>query len=417
MCRTANWDWEVGRKTVVASLLPLDGHQWQEEPYASEDGEHLAAVVCLGDGEFSLRTNDDVWEETFEKAWLPRFSPNGKLTALVQQDMAWSLAVDGELLGEPCEYVWDTKFAGDAIATMAKVDGKYGVCLNGKMWDTCFENANQYTVSNNGTHTAAVVQVKPLGQADIEGFKRGVYSLALDGNVWKGPYINVWTPVFDAHELRVAAQVRTGVHQYTIAEDDAPWPNTFSQVWEPVFHPEGKYVAAPVRTGGKWGVARGGALSWKPRYVQCLKLQFSRDGHKLWAIVATAYGQFTAACNDVPWKSTFPVVTDLVVDASGERAACIASNHNTLFRIVVDGSPWGETMDMAWPPVFSPDGSKVAALVEKGGKHHIMVDGKAYERSFDHAWPPHFNEDGSKVLIRAVEDNSYVRIVADTSRF
>jgi hypothetical protein len=339
-------------------------------------------VVNLGPGESTLRINDEVWDESYERVWYPRFSPDGKLTALVQKDMDWSVAVDGEQLGEACEYVWDTTFAGETVAAMVKIDGKYGVGLNGEVWDQLYENANQHAVSRNGEHSAAVVQVKPLGQADIEGFKRGVYSVAVDGVPWDSLYLNAWTPVFDPLGLRVAAQVRTGVHEYTVAEDGVPWPTTFNQVWEPVFHPRANYVVAPVRTGGKWGVARDGALSWKPNYVQCWKLKFSDDGRKLWAIVATAYGKFTAACNDIAWKSTFPVVTDLVLSSSGDRAAFIGSNNNTAFRIVVDDTPWPETADMVWPPVFSPDGARVAALVEKGGRYHILVDGKSFERSF-----------------------------------
>lgn len=419
MGRISNWDWETGRKQVVNSLTPLQGHGWQEEPYVSDDGETLAAVVNVDEGEFSMRVNDGVWEQTFERIWYPRFSPDGRLTGLCQQDMLWALGVDGELMGEPCDYVWDTRFTADGatIATMAKVEEQYGVSLNGTPWETLYENANQYTISTNGVHSAAVVQVASLGQADVEGFKKGVYSVAVDGETWTGKYLNLWTPVFDARGLRVAAQVRTGVHDYTIAVDDEPWPSTYNQVWKPIFHPDGKYVAAPVRLAGKWGVARDGAMLWQPSYMQVMKLQFSESGEKLWAIVGTSYGKFTAACNDKPWSSTFPVVTDLVVSPAGDRAAVLASKNNSQFRVVVDDKPWNGVWDMAWPAIFSSDGSNVAAVVEKSGKFHILVNGNSYERSFDRAWSPQFSEDGKKVLIRAIENNSYVRIVADVSQF
>ncbi|MGL1864147.1 MAG: WD40 repeat domain-containing protein [Pseudodesulfovibrio sp.] len=419
MGRISEWDWEVGQKTVVTSISPLKGHEWQEEPYVSPDGETMAAVVNLGDGEFSVRTNDTIWETPFEKVWYPRFSPDGRLTALCQQEMEWALGVDGELVGDTCEYVWETKFSasGSTIATMAKSEERYGVSLNGVLWENLYANANQYSISNNGVHTVAVVQVTPLGQADIAGFKKGIYSLAIDGDTWAGKYLNLWTPTFDNRGLRVAAQARTDVHKYTIVVDDEPWPNTFTQVWTPIFHPEGQYVAAPVRVAGKWGVARDGALLWKARYVQCMKLQFSADGNRLWGIVAPKYGRFTVACNDKPWSSTFPVVTDLVLSPNGQRAGVIASNNNAQFRIVVDDTAWHGTWDMAWPVAFSSDNKHVAALVEKGGQFHILVNGNSYERSFDRAWPPVFSEDGSKVLIRAIDNNSYVRIVADVAQF
>ena len=84
---------------------------------------------------------------------------------------------------------------------------------------------------------------------------------------------------------------------------------------------------------------------------------------------------------------------------------------------MVDDAPWQGRFDMAWPPTFSPDGAHVAAVAEKSGRFHVLVDGKSFERSFERAWPPVFSPDSRKVLIRAVENNSYVRIVADLAQF
>lgn len=413
------WDWEVGQKTVVKSLSPLEGHGWQEEPYVSPDGETVAAIVQVDEGEFSVRVNDTVWDNTYEKIWYPRFSPDGRLTALCQQDMEWALAVDGELLGETTDYVWDTTFSedGSVIATMYKGMEQYGVALNGVPWEQLYENVNQVSITKDGAHAAGVAQIESLGQADIEGFKKGVFTVVIDGKRWEKKFLNVWTPTFDPAGRRVAAQVRTAVHDYTIAVDDQPWSEIFNQVWEPAFHPSGQYVVAPVRVAGKWGVAKDGTIAWKPRYIQCLNLTFSQDGNKLWAIVATSYGQFTVCCNDAPWGETWPVVQDLVVAPNGDRAAVLANNDNTDFRIVVDGTAWTGTYDMAWPVVFSDDSKNAATMVEKNGRYTVVVNGKPFERDFDRVWPPIFSEDGTKVLIRAIDNNSCVRIVADVAQF
>jgi hypothetical protein len=418
MGRISSWDWEIGQKTVVDSLSPLQEHEWQEEPYVSPDGETLAAIVKAGDEEFTVRTNNEVWESTFEKLWFLRYSPDGRLTALAQQDMEWAVAVDGEAWGDFNEYQWETKFSADgsSIAAMTKNDNTYSVALNGTPWDTYFENANQYALSANGTRTAAVVQVVSLGQADIEGFKKGVYSVAVDGTVWDSLYVNLWTPTFSPDASRVAAQARVGIYDYTIAVDNKPWAKTFNQVWEPVFHPGGS-VAAPVRIAGKWGVAQDGEILWAPKYAQCLYLQYPAKGEKLWAVVATGYGKFTACCDNVAWSSTFPTVTDLVVSPDGNRAGIIGSESNRNFRIVVDNKAWAGSYDMAWPVAFSADSKNCAAMVEKGGKFHVLINGKPFEKSFDRAWSPVFSEDGSKVLIRAIENNSYVRIVADVAKY
>ena len=415
----STWDWEPGQKTVVKSLSPLEGHGWQEEPYVSPDGETVAAIVQVDEGEFSFRINDSVWNNTFEKIWSPRFSPDSRLTAMCQQDMEWVMVVDGALMGETTDYAWDAKFSedGSVIAHMYKGMEQYGVAVNGVPWEQLYENVNQYTMTADGAHTAGVAQIESLGQADIDGFKKGVYTVVIDGKRWAGKYLNVWTPTFDDAGRRVAAQVRTAVHDYTIAVDDQPWSETFNQVWEPTFHPSGQYVVAPARVAGKWGVAKDGTMAWKPRYAQCLGLTFSEDGNKLWAIVATGYGKFTACCNDAPWNSTWPVVTDLVVAPNGDRAAVLANHLNTNFQIVVDGTAWAGKYDMAWPVVFSDDSRNAATMVEKDGRYTVMVNGKKYERDFDRVWPPIFSEDGTKVLIRALENNSYVRIVAEVAQF
>ena len=60
--------------------------------------------------------------------------------------------------------------AGDVIAAPVQVDGKYGLAVDGVTWETLYDNANQVVLSADGGATAAVVQVKPLGQADIETF-------------------------------------------------------------------------------------------------------------------------------------------------------------------------------------------------------------------------------------------------------
>ncbi len=132
--------------------------------------------------------------------------------------------------------------------------------------------------------------------------------------------------------------------------------------------------------------------------------------------MATDYGKFTVACNDIPWASTFPTVTDLVVSRDGKHAAALASTFNSDFRFMVDNKVWDGSWDMAWPVAFSPDGQNAGAVAEKNGKHYILMNGKPMNRAFDRAWQPTFNEDGSKVMIRAIENNQYVRIVADVNQ-
>lgn len=408
------WDWDRGKRTVLSSVAPKPEYLWQEEPYVSPDGETFSAVVRLKDESFTLRVNDDVWPESYEKAWLPRFSPDGRLTSLVMADDEWTLAVDGVPWEERFAFMWGTVFgAGGQIYTAIQQDMQYGVCSDGVAWESLYENATDLSLRGDGRKSAAVVQVAPLKQADLEGFRGGVYTVAVDGQAWDASFMNVWTPVFDARGgERVAAQARLNAHEYTIVINGEPWPSTYNCVWTPCFDPITGVASAPVRQQGRWGMAIDAALAWKPVYYQCWDQQWSRDGKRLWAVVAPEYGKFTVACNNLPWKATFPVVTDLTLSPDGDRAAALASRINAQFRVVVDGTVWQGSWDMAWRPVFSPDGNHVAALVRgPGGNMTYLADNTLAGESFSRAWPPVFSPDSRSLLLRGIQNNALVRVV------
>ena len=411
---TQAWDWEKGRRTILSSVDPGPDWLWQEEFHVSPDGETLAAIIRSEDESFTLRVNDSEWETPFEKAWLPKFSPDGRLTALVMLDDEWTLAVDGTPWDERFSFAWGTRFGNEGqICASIQQDMQYGFCVDGVVWENLFENATDMSFSSDGSRNAAVVQVNSLKQADLEGFSKGAYSVAVDSQAWDASFMNVWTPVFDHRgRERVAAQVRLSETEYSIAVDGVPWKKRFGCVWAPAFNPATGALVAPARTGGRWGMVADEAFIWAPVYYQCMNQQWSEDGNNLWAIVAPEYGKFTVAKNNTPWQATFPVITDLTLSPSGARAAALACHANVDFRILVDGNVWQGSWDMAWKPVFSPDSSHVAALVrDKNGAMTYLVDNKLVKESFTKAWPPVFSSDNQKVLLKGIQNNAFVRIV------
>ncbi|MGM0787388.1 MAG: electron transfer complex subunit TmcD, partial [Thermodesulfobacteriota bacterium] len=68
----------------------------------------------------------------------------------------------------------------------------------------------------------------------------------------------------------------------------------------------------------------------------------------------------------------------------------------------VDDKIWDFQCEMAWKPVFSPDGSHVAAKVEKNGSYAILVDGRPLDMVFAEAWQPVFSPDGGRLLVKGV---------------
>jgi Tol biopolymer transport system component len=72
---------------------------------------------------------------------------------------------------------------------------------------------------------------------------------------------------------------------------------------------------------------------------------------------------------------------------------------------------------MAWPGVFSPDGSHVAAKVERDNAYTFVLDGKELDESFDQIWDPVFSPDGEKILLRYIKDDEYLRRVMRVEDF
>ena len=81
-----SWDWQEEKK-VLADLAQIRGsYPRLDEFVPSPDGQKFAAAVKTEDGEATACVNGEGWPEKFELCWYLRYSPLGKLTALVRID-------------------------------------------------------------------------------------------------------------------------------------------------------------------------------------------------------------------------------------------------------------------------------------------------------------------------------------------
>jgi hypothetical protein len=87
MTSESNWDWEVGRKLIVDAASCSQEIEWREESRFSPDGETVAAVVNLGDAQFTVCVNDQAQEAAYDRVWGLRFASDGRLIALVSEEM------------------------------------------------------------------------------------------------------------------------------------------------------------------------------------------------------------------------------------------------------------------------------------------------------------------------------------------
>src|SRR5512139_535776 len=113
MDHSTNWDWDLGKKLIADLDTWKNTYNWIEEPYASPDGEKLAAIVRTEDETFTVCVNGTPWENTFDRVWYLRFAPDNRLTALVSASGEWTVAVDAESWENGFEFVWNTQFSQD----------------------------------------------------------------------------------------------------------------------------------------------------------------------------------------------------------------------------------------------------------------------------------------------------------------
>ncbi|MEZ4526668.1 MAG: WD40 repeat domain-containing protein [Desulfobacterales bacterium] len=402
------WDWTPGRKVVADLGKWKEEFEFIEEPMASPNGEKVAAVVKTPDEERSVCVNGEQWESAFEKIWFLRFAPDGRLVCIVSDTGEWTVAIDGETWENRFAYVWNLRFTedGSRIIAAAQNDGKYLAVNNDEPWKHDFMFMTDLASSDDGLHSAGVVQVVPFSEGDIHTFRQGCYTAAVDGKAWDSKFMNVWEPVFSPSGKRVAAQVRISNYEYTIATDGMPWSRNFGCVWKPVFHPKGDSVTAPVRVAGAWHLAKDGEIIWNRKFVQLWHHAYSPDMQKIAAIVSPKFGIWTVAVNGIPWKNTVDeYITDMVFSPRQNRLACVGKNRGKYY-VLADDNIWQEDFDMAWVPVFSPDGENLAAKVERNKRFTLIVNGKLLKTSYDALWDPIFSPDGKHILIRGIVNDS-----------
>ena len=411
-----NWDWESEQKMLADTSKWKDRFEAVWEPYASPDGEKIASIVKTGDEEFNVCVNEETWEEPFDKLWYSRFGPDGRLTALASRDAEWTMAVDGQPWDESYEYIWDTKFSvdGKVIAAAVKHNDAYAIAINGKAWEgpTVLQSIASHEVSPNGNTVAAIAQTVPLGQADLDGFLKGTWSVVVNGKPWNDNFVDVYGLAISNDGKNVAVEYRAAICEYGIVVSGKAWNEKFGCTWEPVFNPNNSdEITAPVRQAGQWFLATNGRIVWDIGFVSLLYQTYSPDGRSIAATVAPQFAKWTVAVDGQPWSTTFnECLLKPCFSQDGRKVAVIAKDSGN-WLLVVDGTVLGEGYDNIWQPVFSPNGDKVICKVERNGKYAVAVNGKIRGKDYEALWNPVVSPDGTKLMICGIEDGKYYRKV------
>ena len=405
-----SWDWNTSLKEIPVGEWKTR-FNWVEEFNISPDGENIASIVNVDEAVFKICVNGEVGELEYEKIWNLKSLPNNGFSAFVCADEEWTLLVNGREWSSKFDFIWDFHITPDGkhLGLAFQKEEEYGMVINDLAWDHKYTNITGMTLSNTGT-SAAVVQVTPMKAADVDGFKKGLYSIALNGSALNRTFLNIWDLGFDSTGENLAAGIRLDREAYTIAVNDTIWDRKFQGVWKPQFSHSGS-VLAPVREAGFWRLFKDGEPLWEKGYDQLWKVTLSPANDEVAAIVATSFGKWDVAVNDRAWNmSCDTMISDIVYSDNGSCLVAVLKNKGH-WDLAVNKSPWNLSADKVFPPIVSSDGSLVAVVLEKQGKYHLALNNKIIAKDFDFMTTPVFSPDQSKILIKGIEKEIYKRRV------
>ena len=196
MVDATHWDWDTGEKQIPFAEWKSQ-FRWVEEPQASPDGEKIAAIVNIDEGEFNVCVNGQTWENTYDKIWHLRFCPDGQLTALVSEMGEWTVAVDGAAWENKFGYVWNPLYTNDGVAVAAQQDMRYSMVLNGEPWEETFDYVWNMTCSPDRSPTpirAKSTSFKKARSVQHSKEKPGTTILSMSGTWPSARTAATWRP-------------------------------------------------------------------------------------------------------------------------------------------------------------------------------------------------------------------------------
>ncbi|MCF6247887.1 MAG: Tmc redox complex protein TmcD [Desulfobacula sp.] len=409
MKQEQSWDWSTPLKQI-----PLNEWEsrfnWVEDYRISLDGESVAAIVNLDEAVFSVCENGIVWDGEYEKAWGLQELPNGRFALMVSQDEEWTISISGNEWANKFDYIWNLQVSedGSCIGVAVQQNMEYAMAVNDTPWENMFHNITDTTLNNYGA-SAGVVQIESMSAADINAFKKGVYSCAVNGNLQAGHFLNIWDISFDKAGENVAYAARLDREAYTIVQNDKPWDTNFQCVWRPLFTGYGSSVMAPVRLNGKWQLFKDGAPFWTNQYGQLWKVKPSPKPDNFAAIVSNQFGKWTICENDRPWSlQVDTMIPDLFYSKDGSVIVAPAKDKGR-WGLLVNQEYWNLEADKILDPIISSSGEIVAAVIEKQGQWFLVVNNKIMPEGHDYMTLPSISPDESIIMQKAVKDRVYTR--------
>ncbi len=338
---------------------------------------------------------------------------------------------------------------GERIAAVVQTsemveEPAYGICENGALWETPFDNIFYLRYLADGRLFALVQDT-------------GEWTVAVDGTTWENRYEFAWNPQFSVSGQQIVIATQNA-RKYAAALNDTPWENEFGDISHLTISADGRSSAGVVQTvsfsegdiytfqEGCYTVAVNGR-AWDSNFVNAFDPAFSTDAQRVAAGVRTSLYEYTVVVDGAPWTTRYaglwaplfsPLDQTVTVPVSqggkwflardgqiiwdtpmtqvwhhqyspdGRHIAAIVAPTFGRWTIARDGTPWKTTFsDVVTDLVFSPDGSRIACAAKDRDYWKIVVEGQAWPRQFDRVWSPVFNPKGSHLAAKVQSGKRY----------
>ena len=87
------------------------------------------------------------------------------------------------------------------------------------------------------------------------------------------------------------------------------------------------------------------------------------------------------------WPERFGWVEEPYVSPDGEKVAAIVNTDEMAFNVCVNGDTWENDFDKIWHLRFLPSGA-LTALISDEGEWTVAIDGSPWENKFGYVWNP-----------------------------
>lgn len=112
------------------------------------------------------------------------------------------------------------------------------------------------------------------------------------------------------------------------------------------------------------------------------------------------------------WQERFNWVEEFVVSPDGEKIAAIVNLEETQFGVCENSRVWDQTFEKIWSLKYLPDG-RLAAIVSNDEEWTVCVDGVTWDHWFDYVWDLKSSEDGTHICVAVQTDMTYGMAVDD----